>query len=172
MAVADEFDLVVAVVDADGNSYFAEAGPPATMEIPESLDGAFLWSTGGVVSLPTNIGAAPADMSFPPPGGSNLGIFRFPARSAGKLDVSALDRDDVQGDPHGDAGMHRTDTIDYEIIISGKVDIELPGGQVRTLSPGSILVMAGAPHAWRNHYDEDCTYVAVVVGANPPANAG
>ncbi|MFI5627006.1 cupin domain-containing protein [Nocardioides sp. NPDC051685] len=172
MAIASEFELVVAACDADGKSHFIEAGSPATMEIPGALDGAFLWSTGGVASLPTSIGAAPADMSFPGPGGSNLGVFRFPARSAGKLDVAALDRDDVEGDAHGDAGMHRTDTIDYEIIISGKVDIELPGGQVRTLSPGSILVMAGAPHAWRNHYDEDCTYVAVVVGANAPTNVG
>jgi hypothetical protein len=44
-------------------------------------------------------------------------------------------------------------------------DGELPGGQVRIPQPGSLLVMAGVPHAWKNHYDEDCFYMGVVVGA-------
>ena len=63
--------------------------------------------------------------------------------------------------------MHQTDSVDYEIVLSGRVDIELPGGQVRTLRPGSLLAMADVPHAWKNHYDEDCFYMGVVVGATP-----
>jgi quercetin dioxygenase-like cupin family protein len=61
--------------------------------------------------------------------------------------------------------MHQTDTMDYEVILSGKVDIELPGGQSRTLKAGSMLVIAGVPHAWKNPYDEDCVYALVLVGA-------
>ncbi|MEV0685288.1 cupin domain-containing protein [Nocardia sp. NPDC050378] len=169
MAIADEFELVIAAVDADGKSYFAEAGEPAVRVVPGAFEGAFVWETDGIVSLPLQIGGAPRDMDFPGPGGSKLGLFRFPARSAGKLDVKATGTKDAETGVGGEADMHRTDTIDYEIILSGKVDIELPGGQVRTLKPGSVLIMAGAPHAWRNHYDEDCTYAAVVVGAYQPA---
>ena len=43
----------------------------------------------------------------------------------------------------GDPAMHASDTIDYEVVISGKVDLELPGGKKRTLGPGDLLVMAG-----------------------------
>lgn len=167
MAIAEEFDLVIAAVDADGKSQFIEAGKPAELQVPDAIDAAFLWETDGVVALPTGIGGAPAGMTFPGPGGSKLGVFRFPAHSAGKLDVAAAGTEDAETGVGGEADMHATDTIDYEIILSGKVDIVLPGDQVRTLKPGSILIMAGAPHAWRNHYDEDCTYVAVVVGATP-----
>lgn len=46
--------------------------------------------------------------------------------------------------------MHATDSIDYEVVLSGKVDMELPGGKVRTLKPGDLLVMGGVPHAWKN----------------------
>ncbi|NGP09465.1 cupin domain-containing protein [Rhodococcus sp. 14C212] len=170
MAIANEFELIIAAVDADGKSYFAEAGEPAALEVPGAIDGAFVWETDGIVSLPLQIGGAPSGMTFPGPGGSKLGLFRFPAHSAGKLDMAAAGTKDAETGVGGEADMHRTDTIDYEIILSGKVDIELPGGQVRTLKPGSVLIMAGAPHAWRNHYDEDCTYVAVVVGAHPPVS--
>lgn len=171
MAIADEFELIVAAVDEDGKSYFADAGQPsdgATLAVSGVFEGAFVWETDGIVSLPSDIGSAPSSMTFPGPGGSKLGLFRFPAHSAGKMDVATATTDTDTG-MDGETDMHRTDTIDYEIILSGKVDIALPGGQVRTLKPGSILIMAGAPHAWRNHYDEDCTYVAVVVGATPPA---
>jgi hypothetical protein len=60
--------------------------------------------------------------------------------------------------------MHRSDTIDYEVIISGRVDIELGSGEVRTLVSGSCLVMGGAMHAWNNRYDEACLYAAIMVG--------
>lgn len=171
MAIANEFDLIVAAVDADGKSYFADAvqpGEAARLEVPGAFEGAFVWETDGIASLPTKIGGAPSNMTFPGAGASKLGLFRFPAQSAGKLDVATATTDADTG-VGGEADMHRTDTIDYEIILSGKVDIVLPGGEARTLKPGSILVMAGAPHAWRNSYDEDCTYVAVVVGAHAPA---
>ena len=43
--------------------------------------------------------------------------------------------------------MHSHDTIDYEIVLSGKIDIVLQGNQRRTLKAGDILVMGGLPHA-------------------------
>jgi mannose-6-phosphate isomerase-like protein (cupin superfamily) len=171
MAIADEFELVVAACDDEGKSFFAEADGTATLDVPGAFEAAFLWETDGIVSLPAKIGRTPKDMTFPAPGASKVGVFRFPARSAGKLDVAASGTEDADTGIGGEPDMHRSDTIDYEIILSGKVDIELPGGQVRTLRPGSILVMAGAPHAWRNRYDEDCTYFGVVVGANAPAGS-
>ena len=42
--------------------------------------------------------------------------------------------------------------------------IVLDSGEVRTLSAGSMVVMAGANHAWQNRYDEPCIMATVVVG--------
>lgn len=156
-----EIHVVVAGTDADGNPCFVDSGVPARFSDPGAVEAAFVWGTQDVPNLSEGIGAPPADMSFPAPGGSKFGLMCFPPNSAGKLSVSA-DLADV--DP-GNAGMHQSDTIDYEVILSGKVDIVLPGGQRRTLFPGSCLVMGGVMHAWENIYDEPCIYAAIVIGA-------
>lgn len=163
MALVDEFKVVVAGPGADGAPDFLDAGAPAEMHIPDTIELAWFWTVDGGLSLPGNIGAMPSAIKVAGPDGSTFGVVRHPARSAGKLDVADVLHESTDVDRQ-DAAMHRTDTIDYEFIVSGKIDIVLPGGKRRTLKPGDLLVMAGVPHAWENHYDEDCTYIAVTVG--------
>ena len=81
------------------------------------------------------------------------------------MDAKALLKNSAETAEHGNAAMHSHATIDYEIVLSGKIDIVLQGNQRRTLKAGDILVMGGLPHAWENIYDADCTYVFVTVGA-------
>ena len=168
MALKDEFKLLVAGPSGDGTPDFIEAGPPAEMIIPDTLELAWFWNVEDGLSLFGNMGSVPTGIKVAGPNGSTFGIVRHPARSAGKLDVSEVLHEATDVDEH-DATMHRTDTIDYEFIVSGKIDIVLPGDKRRTLKAGDLLVMAGVPHAWENHYDEDCTYIAITVG---PASEG
>jgi mannose-6-phosphate isomerase-like protein (cupin superfamily) len=163
MALIDEFKVVVAGPNADGAADFLDPGSPAEMKIPDTIELAWFWNVDGGLSLFDNVGKTPTEIRVAGPNGSTFGIVRHPARSAGKLDVSDLLHESTEVDRQ-DAAMHRTDTIDYEFIVSGRVDIVLPGNKRRTLGPGDLLVMAGVPHAWENHYDEDCTYIAVTVG--------
>lgn len=163
MALLDEFKVVVAGPNADGAADFLETAAPAEMKIPDTIELAWFWNVEGGLSLFDNIGGTPTQIKVAGPNGSTFGIVRHPARSAGRLDVSHLLHESTEVD-RKDAAMHRTDTIDYEFIVSGKIDIVLPGNKRRTLKAGDFLVMAGVPHAWENHYDEDCTYVAVTVG--------
>ncbi len=165
MSLSKEFNLVVAGTDADGRVAFLEPGAAATMTTPGVVDLAWMWSVAGSPSVPHAIGAAPSVGRMPGPHGSAFGVVRFPAHSAGKLDVGELLPDSAEGGQEGNAAMHATDTIDYEIILSGTIDIVLPGNQRRTLKPGDLLVMGGVPHAWENIYDEDCTYVFIAIGA-------
>jgi hypothetical protein len=165
MSLSKEFNLVVAGIGADGRTSFIEPGAPATMSTPGVVDLVWMWAVEGGHSVPHQIGAAPSIGRMPGPDGSAFGVVRFPARSAGKLDVSDLLPDSSEAGQEGNVAMHATDTIDYEIILSGKIDIVLPGNQRRTLKPGDLLVMGGVPHAWENVYDEDCTYVFITIGA-------
>lgn len=159
-----DFNLVLAATTEDGTVDFIEAGPPATMSIPGAVSGAWFWSVEDGHSR-ENHGTVPTTVSIAGPNGSTFGVMCFPAHSAGKLDLA--DSGDVGAETHGDdPSMHATDSIDYEVVLSGKVDIELPGGKIRTLVPGDLLVMGGVPHAWKNHYDEDCVYIAVTIGFN------
>jgi quercetin dioxygenase-like cupin family protein len=46
--------------------------------------------------------------------------------------------------------MHRSNSIDYGILLSGELELELEGGAVTKLTPGDIVVQRGTNHLWRN----------------------
>lgn len=78
----------------------------------------------------------------PPPGGT---LFRV-----------------VRWAPGQEAPRHRTDTLDYLIVLSGRVTLSLDDGDV-TLGPGDCLVQRGVQHGWRNDADEPCVVGVVEV---------
>jgi hypothetical protein len=153
----NKIHVVVAAMGEDGEPHFVDVTDAARNNIPGAVESAFFWESAGIPDLPGSIGQTPADISFPLPGGSKFGLVCFPAHSAGKLDLRGHGPSDLVA-AHEDPAMHKSKTIDYEVIISGKIDIVLPNGESRTLTPGSCLVMGGVTHAWKNHYDEPCIY--------------
>jgi len=50
--------------------------------------------------------------------------------------------------PHWASEMHRTDTLDYGVILAGAVVLVLDDGEVE-LGPGDCWVMPGVIHQWR-----------------------
>lgn len=62
--------------------------------------------------------------------------------------------------------MHTTDTIDYILVVSGEVTLELDAGDQAVLRAGDVVVQNGTRHGWRNHGTEPCTIVGVAVGAD------
>ncbi len=46
--------------------------------------------------------------------------------------------------------MHRSWSIDYGIVLSGRLELELDGGQIITLNPGDVVVQRATNHLWRN----------------------
>jgi hypothetical protein len=160
-----DFNLVVAAINPDGTSSFIDSCKPLTAEQEGVFEAAWFWTVEDRHSLGA-FGSPSKALAVAGKGGSTFGIMRFPARSAGQMDVAATSEGSlVDGHHHGDPSMHATHTIDYEIILSGKIDFALPSGEKRTLSTGDLIVVAGAPHAWLNPYDEDCIYAAITIGA-------
>ena len=62
-------------------------------------------------------------------------------------------------------GMHVTDTIDYGIVLSGAVALELDDGVKVELAPGDCVVQNGTMHAWRVLGDESCVMAFIMIGA-------
>src|SRR5207248_1847037 len=62
-------------------------------------------------------------------------------------------------------GMHTTDTVDFEVVLSGEVWLELDDGAEVHLKPGDTVVQNGTRHAWRNKGSEPATLVAFINGA-------
>lgn len=70
--------------------------------------------------------------------------------------------------PGGTSPMHRTNSIDYGIVLSGEVELELDDGVVTTAGPGDIIVQRGTMHLWRNRSATDvCRIVFVLIEAKP-----
>ena len=61
--------------------------------------------------------------------------------------------------------MHASHTVDYGVVLSGEIDLELDDGAVKRLKAGDCYVQNGTRHTWRNPGDVDCVLVAVAVGA-------
>jgi mannose-6-phosphate isomerase-like protein (cupin superfamily) len=63
-------------------------------------------------------------------------------------------------------GMHKTDTVDYCVVLSGEIWAVLDEGEV-LLRAGDCLVQRGTNHAWSNRTEEPCVIAFVLVAAKP-----
>jgi mannose-6-phosphate isomerase-like protein (cupin superfamily) len=122
--------------------------------------------------------AAPGFAFNPPPGGA---VFRY-AEIAPDSAVAHLDGDtlrqslrdtltsmggpDTVVDQTRHWGMHRTRSVDYIVLLSGKVTLIMDEGEV-DLEPRDVVVQRGTNHAWANRGSEPATLMAVMVGADP-----
>lgn len=69
-------------------------------------------------------------------------------------------------------GMHTTDTVDMEVILSGEVTLILADGQEKSLGPGDTVVQNGTRHVWRVRGDKPCLMAVFMVGANRAGEDG
>ncbi|MGA7529569.1 MAG: cupin domain-containing protein, partial [Pseudolabrys sp.] len=69
----------------------------------------------------------------------------------------------VRYQPGVAARNHRTDSIDYAVVISGAIEMELDDGVVVKLKAGDVLVQRGTMHNWVNRGTEDCVVAFVLI---------
>lgn len=68
--------------------------------------------------------------------------------------------------PGSAAVMHRTETLDYAIVLSGEIDMDLDEGSV-SLRAGDVLVQRGTNHAWVNRGTAPAVLAFVLIDAEP-----
>jgi len=173
---------VVTGHDAQGRSIIASDGPsPNTVAVVDAP--AFgltdLWVTHDAPADNAASGdpAARKIVLEPPPRGTIFRVVEFPpdAQVAGKFDrVRAFEAIGARGALAPDAsrhpGMHRTDSVDYAIVLSGEIWAVMDVGETR-LRAGDCLVQRGTNHAWSNRGEGPCLVAFILVGARPPAPA-
>ena len=138
---------VVTGHDAQGRAIFKSEDVTPTRLVP-SGDASFLliWTTPTV----------PADNNDETDGR---------ARDAGlTLDGGSVIRV-VDMLPGKGSPMHRTNSIDYGIVIEGEIELELDDGATRTVRQGGIIIQRGTSHLWRNRTDKPCRIVFVLIEA-------
>jgi mannose-6-phosphate isomerase-like protein (cupin superfamily) len=107
----------------------------------------------------------------PPPAGSIFRVVEFQPEAG----MEAADNTESEGltnmgatTPDGarHPGMHRTESIDYAIIMTGEIDMLLDDSEVH-LTAGDVVVQRGTYHAWANRGTEPCRVAFVLIDADP-----
>lgn len=68
--------------------------------------------------------------------------------------------------PGNHPGMHRTETIDYVIVLEGEIEMDMDDSTVK-LKQGDIMIQRGTNHAWANRSDKRARVAFVLVDAEP-----
>ncbi len=168
---------VVTGQNASGKSVFVRDAPvpPVTLALLPGFEFHRLWGTEAVVELPSDGTAPPHPGYFPPKNGFRFGFFTIPPATTAESAPADLGpafaelREKLPGmaevlEPSS-PGMHTTDTVDFDVVISGEVYLELDNGSEVLLKAGDCVVQNGTRHAWRNRSDANCVIAVTLVGA-------
>ncbi len=117
--------------------------------------------SGGASTLIWCTDRTPADISV------GVNIEDMGARALGTPPPANGTRFTVNDIPPGRAGpMHRTETIDYVIVLSGEVEMEMDDSTIK-LKAGDVLVQRGTNHAWINRGTEPARVAFILIDAEP-----
>jgi quercetin dioxygenase-like cupin family protein len=61
--------------------------------------------------------------------------------------------------------MHRTLSLDYCVVLSGSIWIQLDGGEEMEVKTGEMVVQRGTNHLWSNRGEVPCRVLFVMVGS-------
>ncbi len=145
------FRRLVTGTDEHGRSYAVDFGAPAVIARPGGPDGvimADLWQTGGAL-VHADQGGDTTEPSPLEPLGAGVS-FRYVELPAGH-------------DP-GERGWHTTDTIDVDVILSGRMELSLPDVDPVVLVAGDVVIQRATNHRWRPLGDEPVRMAAVMLG--------
>ena len=168
---------VVTGQDTSGKSVFVRDAPvaPVTLALLPGFEFHRLWGSESAVQLPSSGTAPPHSDYFPPKSGFRFGFFTIPPEAESGLapaDLAAAFgelREKLPGmaevlEPEN-PGMHTTDTVDFDVVMSGEVYLELDDGSEVLLKAGDCVVQNGTRHAWRNRSPANCVIAVALAGA-------
>ena len=163
---------VVTGHDRNGKAIVISDGPaPAVRTNPlrpghVSVD---LWKTAASPVLLSREESDPTTgpkQIHPPPNGTIIRISEIAPESAAirNLDpqkarevFTAMGNEDASTFGRGGRHpfMHRTETIDYAVVLAGEIDLLLDDEDVH-LKAGDVVIQRGTNHAWSNRSDKPC----------------
>ena len=138
----DASNVAKVLIDAPAtNAKFPQPGQVSTL----------MWCTDGAPA-DIAVGAKPEDLgarilgTAPPTNGTRFAVIDFPPGNH----------------PH----MHRTETIDYVIVLEGEIEMDMDASTVK-LKAGDIMVQRGTNHAWANRSNNRARVAFVLIDAKP-----
>jgi mannose-6-phosphate isomerase-like protein (cupin superfamily) len=169
---------VVTGHDRNGKAVFAsdQQVDPVTPALWPGYEFNGLWGADQAPTFPDDGSPTAQSSYFPPVGGYRFGVFTIPPGTVvapADLDLQAGLAEIEEKLPGvlaymepDNPGMHTTDTIDFEVVLSGEVVLELDDGAETVLRPGDTVVQNGTRHRWVNRGTEPAVWAAFIIGAH------
>lgn len=169
---------VVTGHDSTGKAVVLHDGYPGVESASQTRKAVNIWFTD---ETPAPLAAGPAETIdrpysiTPSKGGTGFRVYELPpdsqaigGRSAEEIkaafnQTSGGNFSTTKGNsPH--PLMHRTETIDYGVILEGEIYLLADDTEVH-LKQGDLIVQRGTNHAWSNRSDKVCRMAFVVIDA-------
>jgi mannose-6-phosphate isomerase-like protein (cupin superfamily) len=168
---------VVTGHDADGKAVIASNGPLSAVVELQAIPGMIfheVWETRGMPA-PVDNGADPTTgqtMHGPPKHGTRIRFVDLPpdthylADAEQRMKALFEEVNNVEGlttksdSPH--PMMHRTEAVDYGIVIEGELTLILDDSEV-PLKAGSVVIQRGTNHAWANRSGKPCRMLFIQI---------
>jgi mannose-6-phosphate isomerase-like protein (cupin superfamily) len=169
---------VVTGHDGNGKAVFAsdEEVDPLTPALMPGYEFHRLWGADQAPTFPDDGGPTAQPSYLPPVGGYRFTLASIPPGTMSvpaDLDLQAAQAELEEKLPGvlaylepDNPGMHTTDTIDFEVVLSGEVILELDDGVETVLRPGDTVVQNGTRHRWGNRGTEPVVLAVFMVGAH------
>jgi hypothetical protein len=172
---------VVTGHDAHGRAIVSSSGPlPTVVELAAVKGTVFheVWSTSASPVIIDN-GPDPTlgALKLPPPTlGTRIRFVDIPpdtqeflahgAERMGEAFAQIGDRGASTVDAHSPHPlMHRTESVDYGVVIEGDIVLVLDDSEV-ALKQGGVVIQRGTNHAWANRSDKVCRMLFMLVSGH------
>ncbi|HEX5959552.1 MAG TPA: cupin domain-containing protein [Hyphomicrobiaceae bacterium] len=161
--------------DVNGRSRILEDAPARSLRTVAARPGYRAVNVWRTTETPAMISADDSTLDhkgiLPPDGGTILRIIDFPPEPADSGELKRM-LDATFGGIYKDAahdkrpgvhpGMHRTETVDYAIVLEGEIYAVMDQGET-LMRAGDVLIQRGTNHAWANRSERTARIAFVLI---------
>lgn len=166
--------------DASGRAIIQEDGPPARIQRIGGAHGPLFYEVWNTRETPARIDRASGEPSedgislAAPRNGTRIRVLDIPPDDASFetmtpeqakahfAEVGASNASSHAGDSSRHAFMHKTETVDYGIMLEGELVLIMDEGET-LIRPGDIVIQRGTNHGWANRSGKPCRICFVLI---------
>jgi len=174
------FRRIVTGHNSEGKAVVLEDGaPPRTARIAGAIGPVFyeVWNTRETPAPIDRASGEPAEKGIvltPPKNGTRIRVLDIPPEDeriqnvspeearAHFAEIGAADASSHTGEKARHPFMHRTETIDYGIVLEGEITLVLDEGET-VIRAGDIVIQRGTNHGWANRSGRNCRIAFILI---------
>ncbi len=174
-----KFRRVVTGHDAQGRAIIQSDSPPDRVKTLAGAGGPTFYEVWNTRESPARIDRASGEPNeqgiilSPPKGGTRIRVLDIPPETAEVANQAAADARALFAEVGAESAstnsgnarhphMHRTETVDYGIVLEGEITLLVDVGEV-TVRAGDIVVQRGTNHGWANRSGKNCRIAFILI---------